>query len=53
MTKEETAVVAAAKELVGKQIDKRENGKVLYFESVLANGTIFEIDKSSLPISKD
>lgn len=50
---EKAALIEAAKTTVSNQVSKRENNKAMYFESTLANGTIFEIGKDSLPIAKD
>lgn len=52
MTAEQTKAVAAAKEIVGAQITKREESKSVYFESTQKDGTVLTIEKNSLPIEK-
>ena len=52
MTAEQTKAVAAAKEIVEKQISKREESKSTYFESSQKDGAILEFSKNSLPIEK-
>ena len=52
MTAEQTKAVAAAKEIVEKQISKREESKSTYFESSQKDGAILEYRKNSLPIEK-